>query len=339
MSRYRLLMCLLLLVCTLLGTGCGGDEQSKAPQELKICSSLGQDMTELLVSGFIEENKLKVKPHITYLPGGTMEQRFAFIAQGGYDCWLGGTAEEYFTANEKGLLTSYASKEAYKVPAELSSRRNLWTSLYLNHIAIISNKQKLHNLGLYAPTTWNELLAPQLRDEIVLPSFSLGGCSFAMLTSIWQLRGKQEALAYASAFNKQHALQVPSVIEAANLVYNNKKALAIVPVDYALELEEKYPHLFATVPKDANRNMLTGVALLKGSQHENITQRFIDYLLGDTSSERLHAHGYKYVWPVKQYYQSRKRRNLVGKLQVPMDDLAWTSTYKSEIIRQWTEAK
>lgn len=311
----------------------------KTNLELKICSSLGKEATELLVNDFIAKNKLKLKLDVTYIPGGTIEQRFSFIEKGNFDCWLGGTAEEYYSASDKGLLQSYTAKEAFKVPAELRNRRNIWTSLYLSHIAIISNKNTLHNLGLYAPTTWDELLDVNLKNEIAIPNYNLGGSSFGMLTSIWQMRGKEETLKYAKKFNQQNPTITNNTLEAADLVYRGKKALAILPVDYALKLEEKHNFLFATVPKDANRNLLTGVALLKSSKNADVSHRFIDYLMSDASEKALHNSGYKYMWHVKHYPHNSNRTELVGRLKIPVDDLAWTSTYKSEIIRQWNEAK
>ncbi|MDQ9816092.1 hypothetical protein RFZ01_17085, partial [Acinetobacter pittii] len=61
-------------------------------------------------------------------------------------------------ANKQSVLQPYITKEAYKVPAELRSRRGEWTSLYLSYIALLSNKNNLRNYGLYAPESWHELL-------------------------------------------------------------------------------------------------------------------------------------------------------------------------------------
>lgn len=333
-----------IFILVFLFSGCGKNDQqansaAQPTAELKICSSLGKQATELLVNDFLAKSKQKLKPTIAYIPGGTMDQRFKFIEDGGFDCWLGGTAEEYFSANDKGILLPYAAKEAFKVPVELRNRRNLWTTLYLSHIAILSNRDKLHKFGLYAPTTWDELLDTKLHNEIVIPNFALGGASFGMLTSIWQVRGKETALKYATSLNQQRPTLTNNILEAADMVYQGKKTIAILPVDYALELEEKHPHLFATVPKDANRNLLTGVSLLKNCKNELEGQQFIDYLMSDASEEILHKNGNQYIWHVKHYPHNNNRNKLVGNLQVPVDDLAWTSTYKSEIIRQWLEAK
>ena len=82
--------------------------------------------------------------------------------------WLGGTAEEFYLAAERGLLVSYQPEEAYAIPAEFRQNNWLWTALYIDHIGFLSNKKNLHYLGLYAPESWQELLAEPLKYELAL---------------------------------------------------------------------------------------------------------------------------------------------------------------------------
>ena len=225
------------------------------------------------------------------------------------------------------------------MPAELRNRTGEWTSLYLSYITLLSNKNNLQAYGLYAPESWDELLAHQLKDEITMADFTQGGASFGMLTSIWQLRGREAALEYAAKLNAQNPDYTSGFGEAVDKVYIGKKTVAVVPLDYALLLETRHRHLFATVPKDANRNILTGAAIIKGAPHEQIAKSFLDYLMSDEGAELLPENGYHYMWHVKNYPYNDGRRELIGNVQVPVDDLSWTSTYKSEIIKKWVNAR
>lgn len=324
------LLFLLLLFCL----GCGKEE--KPQQQLVLCSSLPKRQTELLAEGYSKASGTKVL--ISYLPAGTQQQRLDYLRQHKIDVWLGGTSEEYFIADEQNLLQPYIARETYKVPAELRNRTGQWTSLYLSYIALLSNKNNLAAYGLYAPTTWDELLAPQLQDELALADPVTGGASYGMLTSIWQLRGKTEALAFAAQLNQQRPQYTQGFGEAVDLVYIGKKTVAVVPLDYALLMEERHSHLFATVVKDANRNMLTGAALLRHADNVAQGKAFLDYLMSDEGMELLPGQGFHYMWHVKKYPYNDGRRELIGNVRVPVDDLEWTSVYKSEIIRQWQEA-
>ena len=327
-----------LLLCMLILVICGCQSKPKEiKKELLLCSSLDEKTTRILAEGF--QRKSNVKVTIEYLPGGSLETRLKFLTSKNFDCWLGGTAEEYNIAGQQKLLQRYIAKDYYRVPVELRNKQGDWTPLYLSHIALISNKELLREKGVYAPQTWDELLAPAFKDELAIPDFKLGGASFGMLTSIWQLKGKNSALQYAMNFNRQHPIYTGSVAEAVDLVYKGEKTVAVIPVGYALILESQHKHLFATVVKDANRNMLSGAAVLRTTQNEQQAQGFLDYLMSEEGTNALSENGLRYLWHVTQNPYKDGREDLIGKVQVPVDDLNWTATYKDEIIRQWLEMK
>ncbi len=332
----KLVLLLFVVLCTTLA-GCTKEEKKAEQPELVLCSSMSKDFTESMADAYVKKTGAKVR--ISYLPAGTQTERLDYLRANKIDVWLGGTAEEYYVAEQQRILRPYTPKEAYKVPAELRQRTGQWTSLYLSYIALLSNKYNLHSYGLYAPETWDELLAPELDNEIAMPDFKWGGVSFGMLTSIWQMRGKEKALEYAAKLNAQHPQYTNGFGEAVDLVYIGKKTVAVVPLDYALLMENRHSHLFATVIKDANRAMLTGAAILQGAPHEQTAQNFLDFLMSDEGEQVLQNSGFHYMWHVKNYVFNDDRRQLIGNVQVPVDDLSWTAGYKNEIIRQWTEAR
>lgn len=330
----------LLMLAMLIVSGCNKKEElppPPPPMEINLCSSLSERFTTILVEDFSKRTGVKV--NVAYLPGGSFSERMDFLRNNKFDCWLGGTAEEYYLAEQQSMLEPYKAKDGYKVPAQMRSRQGQWTSLYLEYIAFISNKPKLRDNGLYAPDTWKELLLPEFKNEIAIPDFAHGGASYGMLTSIWQLRGKEAALDYAAKLNAQNITYTNSYVDAVDMVYKGEKIVAIVPLKYALQLEEQHKHLFATVVKDANRNLLTCVAVLRTGTHKEQAKEFIEYLMSDASEELLLANGYLYTWHVKNYPYNDGRRELIGNVQVPTDDLSWTSVEKNEIISQWLKAE
>lgn len=330
---HRVFIAVILLMSLLL-SGC--QQQQKQETEITVCSSMESKATAVLADDFTNKTGIKVK--IIRLPAGSFNERIEFIRKNNVDCWLGGTVEEYYLASQQNLLQPYLTKEAYKVPAAMRSKEGYWTSLYLEYVAFISNKDRLHELGLYAPDTCTELLKPQLRGEIVIPDYIYGGASYGLLTSIWQLRGRQQALQYAAELNKQHITYTDHISDAVDMVYTGRKTVAVLPLRYALKLEERYNHLFATVVEDANRNLLTGAAVINGSKQQQEACRFIDYLMSDDSLQVLSNNGYQYLWHVKDYPHNNLRKELLGNVRVPVDDLSWTAIEKNEIIRQWLSA-
>lgn len=324
-----------LLAAVLLCSGCGG-KTAEQQKNIKICSSLNETMTEILAQDFAAQHNVQVA--VQYLPAGSLDKRLKFLRDEKFDLWLGGTPEEYYLAGEQKMLRSYRPQEAYKVPAEMRENQWRWTGLYVDYIGLLTNRSRLHELGLYAPDTWNELLQPELWEETVLADFKNGGRSYGMLTSLWQLRGEAKALEYAASFNSQQPLYTASEWEAIEAVRSGRKTVAVVSLSVALQLERQDRNLFATLVKDGNKNCITGAAILQG-QNLQEAQAFMDYLLSERSKDLLASKGYPLLWRVSDYAHDDGRKMMIGDLQLAVDDLSWTAGQKSAIIQQWLNAK
>jgi ABC-type Fe3+ transport system substrate-binding protein len=297
---------------------------------------MSETVTKLLVEDYAKKQGVEVK--IKYLPEGSFAEKLDFLRDNKFDCWLGGTAEECYLADQQSLLSPYKPQEFYKMPAELRSRQGQWISLYLEYIAFISNTSKLRDNGLYAPDTWQELLQPEFKNEIAMPDFVDGGASYGMITSIWQLRGKDTALDFASKLNRQNLIYTDTSEEAVEMVHSGEKMVAVVPLRTAILLETKHKHLFATVVKDANRNLLNCVAVMNKAENIDEAHSFVDYLISDDSEALLRSKGYHYIWHAKNYPYNDGRKELIGNVKVPVDDLSWTAVEKNDIISQWLKA-
>lgn len=323
-----------LLIVGVFCGGCGSDNVNQ-PKKLKVCSSLNETMTEILADDFSQ--RYDVKMEIGYLPSGSFDERLQFLRSGEFDLWLGGTPEEYYLAGEQKMLRSYSPQEAYKVPAEMRENQWRWTGLYVDYIGFLTNRNRLRELGLYAPETWDELLKPELWEETALADFKNGGCSYGMITSIWQLRGAEKAMQYAASFNGQMPFYTVSEWDAIEEVRSGRKTVAVVSLAVALQLERQNRDLFATLVKDGNKNCITGAAVLKGNNLEE-AHCFMDYLLSKQSKDLLASKGYPLLWRVSDYTHDDGRKMMIGNLQLAVDDLSWTAGQKSAVIQQWLNA-
>ena len=237
------------------------------------------------------------------------------------------------------MLLKYQPQNAFKIPANLRENKWQWTPLFVDYIAILSNKEKLQTKGLYAPDTWEELLQPELKNEIALVDFFHGGRGYGMITSLWQVKGEDYTIDYATKFNKQNVLLTETEEKAVTKVMSGEKTIAIVSLIYALRLESQYKNLFATLLKDANKNYITGIALLN-SKNLITAQEFVDYLLSEQAQNALAEAGVPRLWRASDYTHDDGRKLFVGEnLPVAIDDLSWTAGQKEHIIRQWLEAK
>ena len=107
--------------------------------------------------------------------------------------WYGGTIEPHFQAGELGLLEAYRSpKQAEILPQfkSLMEQKGEFTSVaYMLVLGFGVNTQKLAQLGLPTPKTWEDLLKPEYKGEIQLPDPRASGTTYTIMATLIQLFG------------------------------------------------------------------------------------------------------------------------------------------------------
>ena len=335
MKKFLAVLAAALCVLTAFSPAQTAEQDAKTKEHVKICFSMPVGLAEALAEDFTKASGIEAE--VVPLPPGSAEHRFNFLTSSASDVWLGGTAEEFYLAAERGLLVSYQPQEAYALPAEFRQNNWLWTALYIDHIGFLSNKENLHYFGLYAPETWDELLASPLKYELALTDPKSGGAGYGMMTALWQLRGEEAALDYAAQLNRQRPEYFVNLQETIDEVRQGYKTVAVVPLSVALLLERSEPNLFATLPLDGNKNLISGAAVLNGPNRE-AAGKFIDYLLSERAADIVDAAGHQLVWSLSSAAGDNMRRRYTGRLLTPVDDLSWTAAQKSAIISRWQQA-
>lgn len=336
MKKFLAMLGLVLCVLFALGAACTAAKDDAAPKEhVKICISMPVKIAEALASDFTAASGIETE--VVALPPGSAENRFNFLANSGSDVWLGGTAEEFYLAAERGLLVSYQPEEAYTIPAEFRQNNWLWTALYIDHIGFLSNKENLHHFGIYAPESWQELLENTLKYELAVPDPRNGGAGYGMMTALWQLKGGESALDFAARLNSQRPEYFVNLQETIDEVRQGYKTVAVVPLSTALLLERSESNLFATIPGDGNKNLISGAAVLKGTGNA-AAGKFVDYLLSRRAAQIVAESGDGLIWCLSSAAGDGMRSQYTGKMLTPVDDLSWTAGQKAEIISRWMSA-
>lgn len=336
MKKFFAVFGVMICVLAALSTAHTAEKNEAVPKErVKICISMPQGIADALAEDFTAASGIEAE--VVPLPPGSAENRYNFLSSSGSDVWLGGTAEEFYLAAERGLLVSYQPEEAYAIPAEFRQNNWMWTALYIDHIGFLSNKQNLHYLGLYAPESWQELLAEPLQYELAVPDPKNGGAGYGMMTALWQLKGEESALDFAAQLNRRRPEYFVNLQETIDEVRQGYKTVAVVPLSVALLLERSESNLFATIPADGNKNLISGAAVLNGP-NSAAAGRFIDYLLSHRAAKIVAEEGHGLVWSLSAAADDGMRSQYTGKMLTPVDDLSWTAGQKPVVINRWLSA-
>ena len=324
---------ILVLLTVLAVTGCNSQKQDPpAEGVVRVCSSMNRNLSEALVEAFA--NKTGIVVEFDPLVATSLSQRLDLLGNSRVDVWMGGSAEEYYMAAERDMLVPYLPRGAAGIPPQYMDRDGRWVPLSIDYIALLSNRNNMRTLGIESPSSWDELLQPVLHNEIVMADPVTGGPPYGMITSLWQLRGRDAALQYAGSLRTQQVLYLPTEAKAGYEVYLGNKAVAVMSLRHALALEKEHPFLYAAPVRDGNKNMITAAAILKNGEKRKEAERFMEYLFSREAMQIMREYRMN---PLTDVQNDKNKYGDIG--IVPNDDLRWMAGEKQVLIREWLNAK
>ena len=140
-KKFMLLVIFLIAFFTL--AGCGKMKLEEEVETFKIYSELPEDITNAFVKDFEKNHKGKLKIEIVKRIDQQGPGRISDLKDLDFDIWLGGTAEDYYLADNKKMLTPYEAKDLRNIPTGLKDKHGTWTGLFTTNLVFLSNKKAL----------------------------------------------------------------------------------------------------------------------------------------------------------------------------------------------------
>lgn len=101
-----------------------------------------------------------------------------------FSVWWGGPADAFIAAAEEGLTEQYFSENAEAIPENYKDADGYWTGVYVGALGFCSNLEILEELELEPPTSWEDLLAPELEGNVAMAHPATSGTAF---TAFWTI--------------------------------------------------------------------------------------------------------------------------------------------------------
>ena len=200
-----------------------------------------------------------------------------------FDIWWGGPVDSFISAKGSGLLEPYNSPNYANLidPAKAKDPDNTWAGIYMGSLGFATNTNWLKaNPNAKAPTSWDDLLKPEFKGQIMVAHPSTSGTSYTALATILQIRGETAGWEYIKKYAGQIAQYTKSGAAPAKLVGQGEAAVAIVfSHDTVNEIENNKMPLVLTFPAEGTGFEIGGVALVKGAKHMDAAKAWFDWSL------------------------------------------------------------
>ena len=262
-------------------------QQVAAEGRLTVYCTVQNALCEKVTTQFSEKYDVKTE----FVHGGT-ETIFGKIKaekdNPQADFWYGGTIEPHFQAGELGLLEAYRSpKQAEILPqfkSLMAEKGDFTSAVYMLVLGFGVNTQKLAQLGLPAPQTWEDLLKPEYKGEIQLPDPRASGTTYTIMATLIQLWGEEKAFEYLKKLNENVSQYVKSNLVTANLSRGESAVSVGFVHAYATEKEKGAP-VETVIPQGKTGYALGGASIIKGARNLDNAKLFMDFVLSKEVQE------------------------------------------------------
>jgi iron(III) transport system substrate-binding protein len=200
-----------------------------------------------------------------------------------FDIWWGGPIDSFVAAKGEGLLEAYDSPNYANLtdPVKMKDVDNQWVGIYVGTLGFATNKDWLAaNPGVEPPTSWDDLLKPEFKGQVMVAHPSSSGTSYTALATVLQIRGEEAGWEYLKQYAGQMSQFTKSGAAPAKFVGQGEAAVGIVfSHDIVNEIENNKLPLVLTFPEEGTGYEIGGMALLKGAKHPQAARLWFDWAL------------------------------------------------------------
>ncbi|MDQ0615182.1 iron(III) transport system substrate-binding protein [Microbacterium sp. W4I4] len=266
-------------------TACAAPEgSSPAPQTgdtdmLNVACSQQEDFCQAITAAFEEETGITT----TYVRLGAGEVLARLdTTPGEFDVWSGGQAENHLLADDRGHVELHVSPNASELPAHYNDESGVWSGFYTDSVAFCSNQKELESLGLEAPTSWDDLLVPELAGSVAMPHPATAGVGYMAMFTVATLNdGDEEAtIDYFTKLNANVMQYSKSAATGTEQAGRGEVAVAIaIDSDCEKAIKAGFADLVTSYPEEGTGYEVGAVSILSNAANKANAEKFFDWLL------------------------------------------------------------
>lgn len=232
-------------------------------------------------------------------------------------------------AQEEDMLGAYQSPEWEDVPDEFKDPEGRWYgwSYWYNELAV--NTELVEELGLDMPTSWEDLIDPQYKGEIVMPDPSVSGTGFLLVSTIIQIMGEEAAWDYFEKLDENVGQYVESADVPGQMAAQGEFAIGIT-WDQAVNnfIVEGYP-IEGVIPEEGVGYDLDVIWIYKGNEDNEDVQKVIDYVGSEAGMKESGKYRSMVTKPGIEGTAGDSEPNLI------YYDALWAAENRSKIQEEW----
>jgi iron(III) transport system substrate-binding protein len=235
------------------------------------------------------------------------------------------------------MLEPYLPAGIEKVPARFRDPDGKWFAVTCYMAAFCVNNEVLAAKNLPMPTSWEDLLDPVYKGEVVMPNPASSGTGYLQIASLLQMKGEEEGWQFLKDLDANIAQYIKSGSRPCNSASQGEYAIGASFALRAIKnILEGYP-ITMVIPAEGAGHELEAHGLMKTSQHKEAAKQFLDWTLSEP------AVGAYYDWKeivtieggaMPETFKDAGLPSDIGSVMYEMD-YAWSAENRERILERW----
>jgi iron(III) transport system substrate-binding protein len=304
-----------------------------AAEEVVVYSSVDEENAKKLLDAFTKATGVQVR--FIFLSSGPAVARLeAERANPRADVWFGAPSENHVVAREKGLTQPYLSPNARDLGAHFRDKDGYWTSFYMNPLGLGVNTRVLKERGAPVPASWEDLLRPELRNQIQMPSPQTSGTGYNMVAALVQMWGEDRAFEYLRKLHPNVQTYTQSGTAPSKAAAIGQAAIGIQFTPAFLQLaDEGYPVQLA-FPKEGVGFEAPAISIVKGAPHLDAARKLVDWFLTPDGQSTI-TDAKTYFFPVSPKAKLAKGLPPFDQIPIMSYDAVRAGQEKKRLVDRW----
>ena len=250
------------------------------------------------------------------------------------DVWLGAPSENHVVLKEEGLTIPYISAATEKLAPSFKDPDGYWRSFYMNPMALAVNTEALKKAGATKPASWQDLLKPEYKDLIQMPTPQSSGTAYAIITTLVVAMGEDEAFEYMKKLNPNVQTYTSSGTGPSKGVAVGQAAVGIQFTPAFFEfIDQGYP-LEVIFPSEGVGFEAPAVSIIKGAKNLESAKILIDWLVSKDGQDVLSKEK-TYFYPVVPEAELSVGMPAFSELKTIVVDNQWAGENKKRLVDRW----
>lgn len=305
--------------------------------DITVYTSLEEDDAKIYIDAFNKEHP-DVNVHLLRLSTGDLGARIlAEKSNPQHDVIWGWAVTNMVDPRILEMLEPYSPEGIDKIDSRFRDAEGRWFATTGYFAGFCVNKPMAEAKNLPIPTSWEDLLNPVYKGEIVVPNAASAGTGYLQVSSLLQMKGEEEGWKFLKQLDQNVAQYIKSGSKPCRMAsageYTIGASFAFAAVK---QIQEGYP-IVLVIPKEGAGYEIETSALLKTAKNPDDAKKFLSWIITPAAAKLYGERAEMNSIPGSEQAQIARDAGIpadVTSILFNMD-FPWSAENKDRIVKKW----